>query len=234
MHEPRPRRPTGLFLPDAFSQARLTGRQGWAGRIEHASSWVTASTTRGSSPAQTNPEPGVRAATAVLCFGGPLLFPAISPAILAATYNWLGADRVRIFRQQIAERAYYQSLAATDEAIRNSKSLLDLPADWDDQGSPPVSPIAWKRATALLRRHAVASVRIGIPLDVPRIDPGPDGSIDLHWIAPTFELLINVPGQERCGAGFYGDDRRSVKIKGSLDPDVLNHWLVQWIAERKR
>lgn len=54
-------------------------------------------------------------------------------------------------------------------------------------------------------------------VDLPEILPGPDGSIDLHWDYPGYEILINISAGPDAKVGFYGDDRSTVQVKGSFD-----------------
>jgi hypothetical protein len=69
-------------------------------------------------------------------------------------------------------------------------------------------------------------------LDPPDIAPGPDGSIDLHWDYPAYEMLINIPRDESSMAGFYGDDRGRISIKGKFDPSQVNEGLLLWLMRK--
>jgi hypothetical protein len=109
--------------------------------------------------------------------------------------------------------------AAIDEAINNSKWMLQLAEDWDEEGSPPIDEATWNAATAFLRRQAdIHWRRYSKMIPVPHIAPGSDGSIDIHWKTENFELLVNIPARPGSGAGFYGDDYGGSRIKGVLDP----------------
>jgi hypothetical protein len=47
------------------------------------------------------------------------------------------------------------------------------------------------------------------------VNPGPDDkTVDVHWKAPNWELLVNVPENENEPVDFYGDNNKDVKIKG--------------------
>jgi hypothetical protein len=72
---------------------------------------------------------------------------------------------------------------------------------------------------------------LGRELPAPAILPGPNGSIDLHWKTPRFELLVNVPREEANPATFYGDDYGSLCIRGNLNTTeefvgFLGFWLL--------
>jgi hypothetical protein len=99
------------------------------------------------------------------------------------------------------------ALSDVAEAIEKSRWILDLEDDWDAAGSAGYPEEIWKRAVDFLTRNATRlwqerNVRVVSP----RILPGPDASIDVHWKTPGHEFLINLPGQVGEPASFYGDD----------------------------
>ena len=69
----------------------------------------------------------------------------------------------------------------------------------------------------------------GMRLPVPRIGPGPEGSIDLHWKQPSWELLVNIPADANEMATFYGDNYGVQKIRGTLDPQKFNLGIAAWL-----
>lgn len=123
-----------------------------------------------------------------------------------------------------------KALGPIRAAIDESCKLLDLADDWDGEGSRRIPERVWRRATLFLVRYAKhlweTEVRC---LDAPDILPGPDGSVDLHWNYPGYEILVNVPREEAALAGFYGDDRGRATIKGKFDPASMNEGLLSWL-----
>ena len=120
-----------------------------------------------------------------------------------------------------------------NEAIADSRKLLDLEADWDDNGASPYSEETWARATKFLASHADwALQRDGVLIPAPAVLPGPDGSIDLHWKTQDYELLVNIPASVEEPGNFYGDDYTSLCIKGTFDPAVPNRGLITWLTDR--
>src|SRR5271165_742010 len=75
--------------------------------------------------------------------------------------------------------------------IEQASKMLELEDDWDGEGSQTYSRDTFNRAVAFLTRHSEQLKPYGIRLPVPKIGPGPDGSIDLHWKRRSWELLVN-------------------------------------------
>ena len=114
--------------------------------------------------------------------------------------------------------------------IEQAKRILELEDDWDGEGSPGYSEDTFNRAVAFLTTHAEwlwESCSKRSP--APRIGPGPDGSIDLHWKQPSWELLVNIPADANEMATFYGDNYEAQKIRGSLDPKNFNLGIATWL-----
>src|SRR3972149_2556172 len=77
------------------------------------------------------------------------------------------------------DRATFRDL---DAEIESSKSILSLPDNWDGEGRPRYSQDKLDRAIAFVRTHTGLLVEtFGKEPPVPRINPGPEGSIDIHW-----------------------------------------------------
>ncbi len=118
-----------------------------------------------------------------------------------------------------------------DAEIEQAKLLLGLGDDWDGEGSPGYSEATLDRAIAFLNAHTERLWDMyGIQPPIPSIGPGPEGSIDIHWKQPTWELLVNIPADPDKMAAFYGDNYGTQKIKGSLDPEYFNLGIAEWLA----
>ncbi len=130
------------------------------------------------------------------------------------------------------EESLSAALRHISDAIEGSRSLLQLQDDWDEAGAVPISKQTWRRATEFLSRYAGRVWDTsGDVLDAPDITPVPDGSIDLHWDSPTYEMLINIPVDPREAAGFYGDDRDRISIEGHFDTQSVNEGLLHWLTK---
>lgn len=116
------------------------------------------------------------------------------------------------------------------QAIEESRWILELEVDWDDKGSPGYSEATWSCAVGFLTRSARNLWEYsGICMDIPNIDPGPSGSIDLHWKTASYELLLNVPSDTNTPVRYYGDNYGVRTAKGSLDVSEPNYQLLTWL-----
>jgi hypothetical protein len=119
-----------------------------------------------------------------------------------------------------------------EEAIEESRSLLELEDVWDGEGSPGYTGDTWNRAIEFLKDNTRRLRDIlGVRISAPGISPGPNGSIDLHWKTVSRELLINIPTDPDQPAGYYGDDMGKNRIKGTLDTSGRNEWLLMWLMD---
>jgi|GEM_PF-3180535 len=116
------------------------------------------------------------------------------------------------------------------EAIRDSRSILDMKDNWDEEGSPGYTEATWNRAVQFIRENVRRLRQFnGVRIAPPRILPGPDGSIDIHWKLPKRELLINIPLDPEEPASYYGDAGAKDLIKGRLDTSSRNEWILMWL-----
>jgi hypothetical protein len=69
---------------------------------------------------------------------------------------------------------------------------------------------------------------MGASFEVPYIQPGPAGSVDLHWKTSERELLINVPADPAESITFYGDDYGEGVLKGAIEPGRAPVGLLLW------
>jgi len=126
-----------------------------------------------------------------------------------------------------------RATAALELKIASSRQVLDLRIDPEDPTSPAYSEDTWARAVEFLRQAAKVSWDFsGKRLQVPEILPGPHGSIDLHWDARKFELLINIPAEVEQAASFYGDDRGTSTFKGTFAQGHLQSSIILWLNQQ--
>ena len=118
------------------------------------------------------------------------------------------------------------------EAIESANHLLKLGDNWDGEGSPGYKADTLLRAANFLREQDDLLDKIcGMSVPIPRIDPGPDGSIDLFWKESTWELLVNISPEQTQPASFYGEDADGQVIKGTLKASESNLGLILWLMQ---
>ena len=116
------------------------------------------------------------------------------------------------------------------EAIESSRSILDLPDNWDEEGSSAYAEDTWKRATSFVEECAIGyRGASGVWVDPPKITPGPDGSIDVRWKSSTRSVLINFPADQSQPTQFFGSNSERDSIKGTLDLSSPNQWILMWL-----
>ncbi len=91
-----------------------------------------------------------------------------------------------------------------NKMVEDSKYILDLPDDWDDDGSPAYKEKTLQRACNYIKMHLnYLRDQADYDLGVPKIWPGPNGSIDVFWTYNDLNLLVNVPVDESKMIDFH-------------------------------
>lgn len=116
------------------------------------------------------------------------------------------------------------------DAVESSRRILELPENWDEEGSPAYAYQTWERAAQFVVQTAIAQrKKSGVWVDPPKITPGPDGSIDVRWKVPYRSALINFPAAETEPIQFFGSDGEIESIRGTLDLSTPNQWILMWL-----
>lgn len=146
----------------------------------------------------------------------------------AVAENWLPS---RPTSTEPVERQLPSTWDAILAAFDRAAEILSWKDDWDDEGSVHYEMSTLERTKDFVLRNVARVQRISkIDVPVPRVLPGPDGGIDLHWRNQDRELLLTVPSDAAEPATFYGDDKGRQSIKGTLDTSANNEWLMAWLA----
>lgn len=118
------------------------------------------------------------------------------------------------------------------EAIQSSRYILALKDDWDEEGSKNYEETTWSRSVNWVKEAALTfRKQRGLWVEPPRILPGPEGSIDIHWKTAKRELLINVPENLQEPADYYGCGDPKDTLKGKLDTSLSNEWILVWLMK---
>jgi hypothetical protein len=152
--------------------------------------------------------------------------------VLESTFGGWVNENPRLVR---LEGGNEDELVSLKKALNSAKFLLlGLQPDWDGEGSPGYSKETFGRMSKFLLNHSKQLVAAcGVKAPIPKILPGPNGSIDLLWKSDDYELLLNIPSDRQSPASFYGDDEGNLCIKGKLDPDKINQGIIQWLMSHQ-
>lgn len=149
----------------------------------------------------------------------------------STSIEWIRECAVPQFELKVEKSCAPSSETGTlESALAESRRLLELLPNWDDEGAESIHESTWIRAANFLRKTANRVANAGsIVFPVPTLKPCPDGSIDLHWKNDLFELLLNIPPISRSAGDFYGESRDGLTVKGSFQPEIHNQGIVCWL-----
>lgn len=143
-------------------------------------------------------------------------------------------DRPRLLRPRLFGIEIPSALEHVADAIEKSRYILDLPSDWDEEGSPSYAHETWERAVKFMLQNVAELWRCErVRVQAPAIHHGPAASIDILWKTQSRDLLINVPPALNQPATYYGINQTTgIETKGNLDTSASNEWLLVWIAAK--
>lgn len=111
-------------------------------------------------------------------------------------------------------------------ALGNARNLLELPDDWDGEGSEKLSSSTVEAAVGFLL-SVFREYRDKESFPVPDFLPATGRSVDVHWYSAPFELLVNI-GDGGLTGSFFGDRSGVGAISGSHIPNPAE--IATWIA----
>jgi hypothetical protein len=134
----------------------------------------------------------------------------------------------------LQEESIQSGLTEINEAIQESRYILNLKDDWDDEGSIGYEESTLNRATHFLTDMAkTALISFDVIIDAPKIYHGPHGSIDMLWKNENYKVLVNFPQDEQLPATFYGDTSTKESFKGSFALDSGNNLMMFLIGAKQ-
>lgn len=120
-----------------------------------------------------------------------------------------------------------------ENAIEESKRILQLRVDWDDDQSPHYSQDTWQRAITFLRELALHAHSSGITgLGVPSIAPSEGGSVDIFWQKDDLTMLVNIPSDPQRPATYYGKKKGS-ELSSTFELGGYRSELITWLTALK-
>ncbi len=126
------------------------------------------------------------------------------------------------------------NLSEINKAIQESKYILDLKDDWDDEGSVGYDMSTWKRTIEFLLTLARNALNaFGVVIDTPKIYHGPNGSIDMLWKNENYKILVNFPKDGTQPASFYGNTASKETVKGTFALDSNSNLMLFLIGAKQ-
>lgn len=100
-----------------------------------------------------------------------------------------------------------------DKKIKESKSIIELKDNWDDEGAKKINLKAYNEAISFLSDYSEkVSDLFDKDLIMPSIVPVRDGSVDLEWNLEDSYLLINFTGSKEKIVYYYLALKQNHKI----------------------
>ena len=122
-----------------------------------------------------------------------------------------------------------------EKIIEESKSILNLKENWDDEGALPVDEELYYKSLYILKKYYRFSDHSS-EIKLPQISLCRDGSIDLYWndLQWSNSLLVNVSKKDnKFDICYYGDkiinNIISDVIRGNIEENQLSYHILIWI-----
>jgi len=125
---------------------------------------------------------------------------------------------------EFLDTIYYlpKDLSNVVNCLKNSQKILTLKDDWDGEGSVCFSNETWEGVVSFLIEYSkgVFSKSKDV-IDIPKVYPSLNGSIDIDWETNDYGILINIDNGGNLGT-FYADDKKNQKVEGEFNPRSFN------------
>jgi hypothetical protein len=99
-----------------------------------------------------------------------------------------------------------------------SQKILDLDDNWDENGSQKISIESWRSTANFLISYSKKIFKdYGYIIDVPKIYPSIEGSIDIAWEKESYGFMINIDASGEI-ANYYVDNKADQMAQGVFNP----------------
>ena len=117
--------------------------------------------------------------------------------------------------------------------IKESKELLELKDNWDNQSASAISKDVYNAGIGFLLDYSLFILnKVGVAIDTPEIDAGRNGNVFITWRTNKARLAISVE-KAKSGeiiANYYGDLREDGQpIKGNVSVGKVSDFLAYWM-----
>ena len=127
-----------------------------------------------------------------------------------------------------AEKKYLldNNLKGIVELLFRSENILTLVNGWNDLDGEKISIEAWKGMSNFLIGYSKRIYKnFGYIIDMPKIYPSLNGSIDLQWETETYGFMINFDKGGEV-ANYFADDKDDQMTQGVFNPNDFQIHLI--------
>lgn len=120
------------------------------------------------------------------------------------------------------------------DAIEDSKELLSLQSNWDEENANATNKYALSNAHKFLLKYAVYVFNeYGIVISTPYIDIMRDGAIYISWDLVQASFLVIFKKEESLNSYFYGERRdKKIPFKSAIENDGdIDEILALWMSK---
>jgi hypothetical protein len=136
-------------------------------------------------------------------------YPYVVLPQLNSRFNYVANEPESEFSPEVQ----LQGLIQSPVPLFNEDEILNFRGDPDDDGFVPCSKVTVDRAKEFLKAYASAGAETFF---VPKVYPGPLGSIDIHWKNKKGNCLLTFPPTRKSQPRFTGKITAMLLSKGRL------------------
>lgn len=116
--------------------------------------------------------------------------------------------------------------------IIESKKILDLEYNWDENGAAKIKDVTFINCVEFLLNYGTYLYNdFDKMISVPDITPCADGTIDIFWENEKASLLLNFKTNKNI-ASYYGDTHSDINsIKGFINVNETKSFFASWISD---
>ena len=120
------------------------------------------------------------------------------------------------------------------KAINDSRNICLLEQGWDEDKAKQIAEPLWIISARFLIEYALHLYdNADALLEIPEINPVPNGTIDLSWRTKNARLLINIREEKNETLAYYYGDLYNDRfpVKGYVTTKNVTLHLVQWMKD---
>ena len=127
---------------------------------------------------------------------------------------------------------YKESIEKLMQYFENSLNFIkNHSEEWIELGNTPISEYCLENAIKLTEFIQSEIWYLNIDLTIPEILPCSDGTINVNWEMPDYNLLINIPLNEKGRIDYYGKNllEPEKNIVGKSPEFLFKEMIIKWL-----